>query len=57
MVYIFTVREQESPRTVNDYFIYYTKEFVFAGFANSVEFGVLCDSFGITQGSVEMPER
>lgn len=30
----------------------YTKRFVFAGFANSNEFGVLCDTYDITQGSV-----
>jgi len=34
-----------------------SKEFVFAGFTNSNEFGVLCNSYGITQGSVPMPER
>jgi len=34
----------------------YTKEFIFAGFANSTEFGVLCDNYGITQGEVEIPE-
>lgn len=31
------------------------KEYVFAGFANSNEFGVLCDSYGIIQGNVEIP--
>jgi len=34
----------------------YTKELVFEGFANSAEFGVLCNTYGITQGSVETPE-
>ncbi len=34
----------------------WTKEEVFAGFANSAEFGVLCDSYGITQGEV-LPEE
>jgi len=34
----------------------YTKEFVFAGFANSVEFGNLCKAYGIEQGEVEVPQ-
>jgi len=34
----------------------YTKEFVFAGFANSGEFGTLCENYGIIQGEVEVPE-
>ena len=34
----------------------YSKRFVFAGFANSEEFGRLCDSYGILCGSVSATE-
>jgi len=34
----------------------YSKEFVFAGFANSGEFGTLCENYGIIQGEVNIPE-
>ena len=35
----------------------YTREYIFAGFANSTEFGTLCSMYGITQGSANVPER
>ncbi len=37
---------------INALEIGWTKEAVFAGFANSVEFGVLCESYGITRGEI-----
>lgn len=34
----------------------YTREFVYEGFANSAEFGTLCETYGILQFALEIPQ-
>jgi len=34
----------------------YTREFVYEGFANSAEFGTLCENYGILQFALEIPQ-